>query len=204
MSTEDLKKTLSQILNSVKDESIEMVKKQAACIATNVIIDTFVVPPIQKCVIANMISNFVLIAVIVLNQFIFSSKLLKIYYILSCASTFYGINKILSQIENIHPVLAMGVPYTLSGIRSYLNKINICIIIEFVGIFFDWGMDIYIYTVIGAITVHTIGINYSYLLVQYICSSANINTGLRYCIYLYIFENMIVIIIYALMNNNTY
>lgn len=197
-----IKNIASDVFNVIKTEGFALMKTYALNSGANAIINRYIVPPLHKSIIINAVWNVALIIIIMLNRFIFSPRLLMLYYIANCASTFYGIDKILSKIESINPIIAIGIPYTLRGIRGYLNKINILIAVEIVGIFFDWNMDIYIYAMIVIVTVHTLSIQYSLFLCQNIYKLMNINTSFRNCVYLYIFENAIVAIIYGFLKPN--
>jgi len=195
----DIKAVLADAVAYAKTEGIAFIKAQAISTTVNKILDDYVVPPFWRSVKMNAIWNVVLVLIIAFNRFVFSPRLLMLYYVVSCASTFYGINKILSKIETINPVIAIGIPYTLGGIRGYLNKINVLMAIETVGIFFDWGLDWIVYVGIVGLTVHSLSIKYTVSVCQNLYSFMNINTSFRMCVYAYATENIAVIILYALL-----
>ena len=196
---EHTKSLFNDIITYIKTDGWEYAKNQAKYSTLNYILDSQVVPIVMRYIKINMIWNIALIITIILNRFIFPTKLLMLYYLASCGSTFYGINQILSKIESKNLMLAITIPYTLSGVRKYLTKISILLAVETVGIFFDWNMDVAIYLLIICCTIHTLSLDYTISLCNSVYTCINLNSGLRNCTYFYVAENVIVLVLYGLL-----
>jgi hypothetical protein len=189
----------TDLVDFAKKEGVKYVKNQAILIASNKMIDDYINPPLRRYVKVNVVWNFLLIMLILFNNLTFTPKLLKLYYIVSSASTFYTIHRITSKIECLIPLFTVIIPYTLAGIRSYLNMITMLIMIELTGIFFDWQYDILVYLAIFGITIHTLTPKNSIVIYQTIRKCMDINTDFRDYMQWYFWENVAVMMLYGFM-----
>lgn len=183
-----------------KREGVQYLKQVGTTMTINMFVDTIIIPHMEGAVRANFIWNVILVVLIIFNKFVFSSKLFMLYYVASCSSTFYAINNLVTKIESVHPVIKITLPYTTSNIRLYLNQISILIAVETVGIFYGCGLDYLIYSLILILTVYALTINHTISLIRNIYKLSLINQGFRRCIYVFVAENMLVLILYGIMN----
>jgi len=188
------------IINYVKTEAVSYAKQVGTITAVNAIVDNLMVQHIEKAVKNNTLWNLVLIIIIILNKFSFTPKLLMLYYAASCGMTFYMIHNILTKIESTGPIIIAALPYTVGSIRSYLYKIHALLAMELVGIFYNWGFDYVIYILIVIITIHALTVGKIMDLIYWIHKLMNINIRLRTCVYLFVIENIGVIILYGILN----
>ncbi len=197
---EELKQIASQALIYAQNEGLDYAKNAATQFAINVALDKYVVPAVIKSIKINTISNILLVLVIFFNKFIFSSKLLKLYYVLSCASTFYFVNNLINLVDVNASILITLFPYTTSSVKSYLNIVNVLMGIELVGILKEWELDFILYLSIIGYTIYKLGCTKSQQLIQNIWRVINMNKNLQYYGKIWLFENTIVYIVYLLLN----
>jgi len=188
------------LLDYVKEEGVNYIKQVGTIAAINAIIDNVIVQHVEKAVKNNTMWNLILIIIVALNKFSFTPKLLMLYYVASCGMTFYMIHNILTKIENFGPMVVAALPYTIGSIRTYLYKIHALLAMEIVGIFYNWGLDYVIYALIIVITIHTLTIQKITDLIFWFYKLMNINIRLRSCVYIFVIENVGVIILYGILN----